>query len=103
MITSIAVSLGTAAAWHGPCFFLVEQAADRRGRGPMKRKNPIESSMEVLNKADTYDSNDDAGLWEVAAMVYVGDIYALVALGEEADAAQAAVATPVDSVWPFIR
>lgn len=50
-------------------------------------------------------SGVDEGLWEVAAMVYVGDVYAVMA----ADAAQSAVSAAKakqdadESLWPFIR
>ncbi len=51
------------------------------------------------------ESGVDEGLWEVAAMVYVGDVYAVMV----ADAAQSAVSAAKakqdadESLWPFIR
>jgi len=57
----------------------------------------------MLTKAEADGTDSDVGLWEVAAMVYVGDIYALVALGSEDENAEAPARAPADSVWPFIR
>ena len=51
------------------------------------------------------ESSVDERMWEVAAMVYVGDVYAVLL----ADEAQSAVSTAKarhdadESLWPFIR
>lgn len=51
------------------------------------------------------ENSVDEGLWEVAAMVYVGDVYAvLIADRAQAEAAAAKVKQDTDAaLWPFIR
>ena len=67
------------------------------------KRDPIERSKAMLEKAESDGADEDVALWEVAAMVYVGDIYALVALGSDEDDAAAPPRANADSVWPFIR
>lgn len=79
-------------------------AVKRRGGGPMKRKNASELSITLMQKTEAEGLDGDLALWEVAAMVYVGDIYALVALGVDDESNNTAPASaPNSSVWPFIR
>jgi len=51
------------------------------------------------------ESGVDEGLWEVAAMVYVGDVYAVMVADEAQSAVSAAKAKQDadESLWPFIR
>ena len=51
------------------------------------------------------ESSVDERLWEVAAMVYVGDVYAVL-LADQAEAGVAAAKAKHnadESLWPFIR
>ena len=48
------------------------------------------------------DPYSDLNIWEVAAMVYVGDIYALIAV-QGTDETASPAGDGANSVWPFIR
>ncbi len=63
--------------------------------------NRISSKISALTSAKT----DDAGWQETAAMVYVGDIYAVLLRDRAARRAAPVVAHDQrrDASWPFIR
>lgn len=67
----------------------------------MKRKDSGELPTTLLAKT-MMDPYSDLSIWEVAAMVYVGDIYALIAV-QGTDETAAPAGEPTNSVWPFIR
>ena len=72
----------------------------------MLMRNLFRFASSLANKVNALIRKEESahpGMQEVAAMVYVGDIYALIALGAEEENAVAPAGTPVDSVWPFIR
>jgi len=59
----------------------------------------------LLTAFSPNESGVDEGLWEVAAMVYVGDVYAAMVADEAQSAVSAAKAKrdADESLWPFIR
>lgn len=59
----------------------------------------------LLTAFSPNESGVDEGLWEVAAMVYVGDVYAVMVADEAQSAVSAAKAKQDadESLWPFIR
>lgn len=59
----------------------------------------------LLTAFSPNESGVDEGLWEVAAMVYVGDVYAVMVADEAKSAVSAAKAKQDadESLWPFIR
>ena len=69
----------------------------------MKRKGPKEIEMALHTGTAMNEEQTDAAAWEVTAMVYVGDVYPLMAAQtDDADAGPHDGETG-DSVWPFIR
>ena len=63
------------------------------------------SSDRLLAAFGPDESSVDERLWEVAAMVYVGDVYAVLLADQAQSAASAAKAKQDadESLWPFIR
>lgn len=61
--------------------------------------------LQAFGRSGPEETSVDEGLWEVAAMVYVGDVYAvLIADQAQAEAAAAKVKQDADAaLWPFIR
>ncbi|MFP5349571.1 MAG: hypothetical protein ACLGHO_06975 [Gammaproteobacteria bacterium] len=71
----------------------------------MTRRTLTDWLLPTSGPTELDDRPVDEGLWEVAAMVYVGDVYAVII----ADQAQAEAATSKakkdadEALWPFIR
>lgn len=69
----------------------------------MKRSTGAERVAAALGRPASTDDSVDEGLWEVAAMVYVGDVYALM-VTEKTDDTGCAPSSELDpELWPFIR
>lgn len=71
----------------------------------MKRTTLVDGLLPVLGLSGPDENSVDDGLWEVAAMVYVGDVYAVL-IADQAQAAADAVKAKSDAdeaLWPFIR
>ena len=69
----------------------------------MKRSKGGERVKAAFGASTPRNDSVDEGLWEVAAMVYVGDVYALL-VTDKADAREEERLAPADEqLWPFIR
>ena len=71
----------------------------------MKRTPFTQWLLPAFGPAAPEDQTADESLWEVAAMVYVGDVYAVLIADQaqaEADAAKAKREAD-EALWPFIR
>ena len=69
----------------------------------MKRSKGTERVKAAFGAPHRRDDGIDEGLWEVAAMVYVGDVYALL-VTDKTDAGEAERLPASDEqLWPFIR
>ena len=71
----------------------------------MTRTPLADGLLPAFGPSGSEETSVDEGLWEVAAMVYVGDVYAvLIADQVQAEAAKAKAKEDADlALWPFIR
>lgn len=66
-------------------------------------RTTIDWLLQAFVRSAPEETSVDEGLWEVAAMVYVGDVYAVLIV-DQAQAEAAKVKQDADAaLWPFIR
>lgn len=69
----------------------------------MKRSKGAERVKAVFDAPARRDDSVDEGLWEVAAMVYVGDVYALLVTDKIDTGEGERLPASDEALWPFIR
>lgn len=71
----------------------------------MTRRTLTDWLLPAFGPSEPDDHPVDEGLWEVAAMVYVGDVYAVMIADQvQAEAAASKAKKDADeTLWPFIR
>lgn len=71
----------------------------------MTRRTLTDWLLPTFGPTEPDDRPVDEGLWEVAAMVYVGDVYAVMIADQvQAEAAASKAKKDADeALWPFIR
>ncbi len=63
----------------------------------------LDFALDLIRQAETECAETDAGMRQAAAMVYVGDVYALLVTHDTAAVPTAESHGGSRSVWPFIR
>lgn len=63
----------------------------------------LDFALDLIRQAETACAETDTGMQEVAGMVYVGDVYALLVTRASGGPPAAGAAASRDGVWPFIR
>lgn len=69
----------------------------------MKRSKGGERVKAAFAASAPHNDSVDEGLWEVAAMVYVGDVYALLVTDKSDAREEERLPAADEQLWPFIR
>jgi hypothetical protein len=68
----------------------------------MEPSGLLDIARKLVREAEHLCGDADVGMQEAAAMVYVGDVYALFVINAT-DGERCKEVAPADAIWPFIR